>query len=228
MPGGRGWRGEVPPEVIDEYRERQRELAARVQFVPLGAAPRLIAAVDVHLRGEVGIAAVVQMRYPELEVVEELSASTPVDFPYIPGLLSFREAPACLVAVRQLRAPPDLLLIDGQGRAHPRRFGLACHIGVELDRPAIGVAKSILTGRYGELGEARGSTAELVSRGEVVGMAVRSRDGVTPLFISVGNRITLPEAVEWTLRCCTRYRLPEPSRLAHRLAKRLAAEPPAS
>ena len=221
---GRQGRGEVPPQVIDEYRERQREMAARVEFTPLEAPPRLIAAVDVHLRDDTGIAAVVLMRYPELEVVEEQVASTPVDFPYISGLLTFREAPACLAALGQLHEQPDLLLIDGQGRAHPRRFGLACHIGVALDRPTIGVAKSVLTGRYAELGEARGSSAELVSRGEVVGMALRSRDGVTPLYISVGNRITLPEAVEWTLRCCTRYRLPEPSRLAHRLAKRLATE----
>ena len=221
----RRWRSDVPPEVIEEYQRLQREMAERVRIVPLGAPPRIIAGVDVHLRGDTGIAAAVAMRYPGLEVVEERVATETVTFPYIPGLLSFREAPACLKVLGELAVMPDLLLIDGQGRAHPRRFGIACHIGVELDLPAIGVAKSVLTGRYGPLGEARGSTAELVSRREVVGMAVRSRDAVSPLIVSVGNLITLQEAVEWTLRAVTRFRLPEPSRRAHLIAKRLAAEP---
>jgi deoxyribonuclease V len=213
----------VPPELIEHYRQLQQELAARVEEVPLEREPRTVAAVDVHLRGEQGVAAIVVMRYPELEVVEERWAEQPIDFPYIPGFLSFREAPVCLAALAVLQTPPELLLVDGQGRAHPRRFGIACHLGVETGIPAIGVAKSVLTGRYGELDEARGSTAPLVSRKEVVGTAVRSRDGVSPLIVSVGNRITLEEAVAWTLRTVTRYRLPEPSRRAHRLAKELVA-----
>lgn len=213
----------VLPEVLAQYEQRQRELAARVEETPMPGPPRTIAAVDVHLRGEEGIAAVVVLSYPGLELVEERWARQPVDFPYIPGFLSFREAPVCLAALAALRRPPDLLLVDGQGRAHPRRFGIACHLGVATGISSIGVAKSVLTGRYGALGEARGSTAPLVSRRETIGMALRSRDGVTPLIVSVGNRITLPEAVTWTLRATGRYRLPEPSRQAHLLAKRLVA-----
>ncbi len=147
-----------------------------------------------------------------------------ITFPYIPGLLSFREAPLCLSALRSLQCQPDLILADGQGRAHPRRFGIACHIGVELEIPTIGVAKSILTGRFESLGSERGATAPLVTRGEVVGMAVRTRTGVSPVYVSVGNLITLEEAVAWTLNAVQKVRLPEPSRRAHRAAQQLARE----
>jgi deoxyribonuclease V len=164
------------------------------------------------------------VRYPQLETIEERVASGPIELPYIPSLLSFREAPLCLAAIRSLAAPPDLILIDGQGRAHPRRCGIACHVGLELGIPTIGVAKSVLTGSFDELGDERGSTAPLRSRKEVVGMAVRTRDGVAPLYVSVGNLITLDEAVAWTLKTTTRFRLPEPSRRAHRAAQQLARD----
>ncbi len=202
----------------------QREMADRVREEPLPRPPRLIAAVDMHLHGDHGIAVAVSVRYPDLETVETSVASGAVSFPYIPGLLSFREAPLCLRAIQSLAEAPDLILVDGQGRAHPRRCGIACHLGVELQIPAIGVAKSILTGRFEDLGEERGSTAPLRARREIVGMAVRTRTGVSPVYVSVGNLITLDEAVEWTLKTLTRYRLPEPSRRAHRAAQDLARQ----
>ena len=202
----------------------QREMADRVREEPLPAPPKLITAVDMHLHGDRGIAVAVSVCYPELETVETQVAIDAVTFPYIPGLLSFREAPLCLRAIQSLGAAPDLILVDGQGRAHPRRCGIACHLGVELQIPAIGVAKSILTGRFDELGEERGSTAPLQSRRETVGMAVRTRSGVSPVYVSFGNLITLDEAVEWTLKTTTRYRLPEPSRRAHRAAQDMARQ----
>jgi deoxyribonuclease V len=166
----------------------------------------------------------VALAYPELALVDENVATQTVTFPYIPGLLSFREAPVCLAAVEGLETKPDLVLVDGQGRAHPRRFGIACHVGYELGIPTIGVAKSILVGRHGELGEERGSTAPLIDRNEVIGMAVRTKPGTKPVYVSVGNLITLEEAVDWVLRTTGRYRLPEPSRLAHKLAQTRATE----
>nr|PZN67921.1 MAG: endonuclease V [Sphaerobacter thermophilus] len=209
----------VPTELIEEYRQRQRELAHAVIERSLTKAPTVIAAVDVHLRGSWGVAAAVAYTYPSLEEIDHHVATGRLTFPYIPGLLSYREAPLCLEAIRGLAQEPDLILADGQGRAHPRRAGIACHLGVELGLPTIGVAKSILVGRHDPLGEERGSVAPLVADDEVVGMAVRTRTGVTPVYVSVGHLITLDEAVDWTLRTTTRYRLPEPSRRAHLLAQ---------
>lgn len=209
----------VAPAVIEEYRKRQRELARAVIERPLTKTPTVIAAVDVHLRGTWGVAAAVAYAYPSLEEIAHHIATGRLTFPYIPGLLSYREAPLCLEAIRGLPQVPDLILVDGQGRAHPRRAGIACHIGVELGLPTIGVAKSILVGHHGPLGEERGSVAPLIADDEVVGMAVRTRTGVSPVYVSVGHLVTLEDAVEWTLRTTTRYRLPEPSRRAHRLAQ---------
>ncbi len=214
----------VPAELIREYRERQSELASRVVETPLVKEPRLIAAIDMHVADELALGSAVALAFPELTLADENVAIQTVTFPYIPGLLSFREAPVCLAAVAGLETRPDLVLVDGQGRAHPRRFGIACHVGYELGIPTIGVAKSILVGRHGELGEERGSTVPLIDRDEVIGMAVRTRPGVTPVYVSVGNLITLSEAVNWVLRTTRRYRLPEPSRLAHRLAQSRATE----
>ena len=147
-------------------------------------------------------------------VVTQIGA-VPLAFPYIPGLLSFREAPAILAALAQLERLPDVLIIDGHGIAHPRRFGIACHLGVLLDMPVIGCAKSILVGRVAQLGEAAGSTASLVDKDECVGMALRTRAGVKPVFVTVGNRVNLETAVCFVLSCGRGYRLPEPTRLAH-------------
>lgn len=208
----------VPPGLVAQLIERQREIAERVVERPLEREPRLIAALDMHLRGDTGVAAAVLMDFPSLSVVEESTAEVPIDLPYIPGLLSFREAPACLQALAKLQRVPDLLLIDGHGRAHPRRCGVGCHIGVQVGIPTVGVAKSRLTGHYEEPGNEKGETSELRYKNELIGRVVRTRTGVKPVFVSVGNLITLDEAVDWTLRTATRYRLPEPSHRAHQLA----------
>jgi deoxyribonuclease V len=166
-------------------------------------------------------AVAVVLTYPALEVIETSSAWLPVTFPYVPGLLSFRETPAVLAACRGLTHPPDVLLLDGQGYAHPRRFGFATHIGVILDRPTIGCAKSRLIGKYDEPIDEFGAWTPLVDHDEVVGAAVRTRPGHSPLFVSPGNRVSVATAVAVTLACCREHRfLPEPTRLAHQLVTR--------
>ena len=182
-----------------------------------------VAGVDVGFedRGSVTRAAVAVLSFPELTLQEYAIARRPTVFPYIPGLLSFREIPAVLDALQQLRRLPDLLLCDGQGRAHPRRFGIACHLGVLTDLPAIGVAKSRLIGTHGPLAEDKGARQALYDKGEVIGTVLRTRRGVRPLYISVGHRITLATAVDYVMRCTTRYRLPETTRAAHKLASGL-------
>jgi len=149
------------------------------------------------------------------ELIETVSASLDVTFPYIPGLLSFREAPVCLAAVEKLEHEPDVLMIDGQGIAHPRRLGLAAHLGLFLDKPAIGCAKSRLTGTFEEPALEKGAHTPLYDGDEVIGAVVRTRTNVKPLFISVGHRCRLEDAIDLTLACATKYRLPEPTRLAH-------------
>lgn len=184
---------------------------------------RLVAGIDVGFEqgNMVTRAAVVVITFPELEPVEEVLARMPTTFPYIPGLLSFREGPAIIEALSRLQATPDLLLFDGQGLAHPRRFGIACHMGLLTNCPSIGVAKSRLTGRpAGPLGAEKGSWQPLVDREEVVGAVLRSRKNVRPLYVSAGHRVSLPTALHYTLACTTRYRLPETTRLADRLASR--------
>jgi deoxyribonuclease V len=193
----------------------QRELAARVIRDDRLGDVKTIAGVDVGFRGDVTRAAIAVLSYPALELLEVARAERPTTFPYVPGLLSFREAPAVLDAYDRLDHEPDLLVVDGQGYAHPRRLGIACHLGVLLDRPAIGSAKSILVGRHGDLGEEPGATAEMIDRGEVVGLAVRTKARVKPVYVSVGNRISLATAARYILACVRGYRLPEPQRQAH-------------
>ncbi len=186
----------------------------------VGQQVRYVAGTDLSShtsRGQV-TAAVVVLSFPDLQVAEQSVVQAHVDFPYVPGLLSFRETPPLLEAFARLRLRPDLVLVDGQGRAHPRRFGIACHLGLLLDVPAIGCAKSLLVGQYGNLGGERGNTTELYDRNEVIGMAVRTRTGVTPVYVSIGHRVDLPAAVRLTLACTRGYRLPEPTRLAHQAA----------
>lgn len=195
----------------------QRRLEPLVRETPLGPI-RTVAGLDVSVRGDRVRAAVVVLDAETLDVVDQAIWEGPVAFPYVPGLLSFREIPALLPALEQLAALPDVLMLDAHGRAHPRRFGLACHLGVLLDRPALGVAKSIYVGTVADLGEEKGSTAPLVHRGETVGMAVRTRARVLPVYVSVGHRCTLADAVALTLRTTDRFKLPEPTRLAHRLS----------
>lgn len=199
----------------DEAIALQKELAPRVVRQDAFGEIRYVAGVDAGFPKDVARAAIAVLHYPQLEVVEVAVAEVPVTFPYVPGLLSFREAPAVLAAYERLSIQPDLLIVDGQGIAHTRRFGIASHLGVLLDLPAIGSAKSLLVGRHEPLGVERGATANLVHRGEIVGQAVRSRTGVNPLYVSTGHRISLASAVQFVLTCCTRYRLPEPQRQAH-------------
>ena len=199
----------------------QRELAPLVREEPLAPeAIGTVAGLDVSVRGDRVRAAVVVLDARTLEVRDQAIWEGPTPFPYVPGLLSFREIPAILPALEQLRALPDVLMLDAQGRAHPRRFGLACHLGVLLDRPALGVAKSILVGRHGPLAEKKGSGTELIHKDEVVGMALRTREGVKPVYVSVGHRVTLHGACRLVVRLATRYKLPQPTHLAHRLSYR--------
>lgn len=181
---------------------------------------RRVAGVDnAYTRGEggtTGHAAVVVLDYPAMEVVETRCASVPVSFPYVPGLLSFREAPAVLEALRQVESEPDVVLFDGHGYAHPRRLGLASHLGLLLDRPTVGCAKSRLVGRHEEPPEEPGGWAPLRDGDEVIGAALRTRRGHAPLYVSQGHRIRLETAVALVLACCREGRfLPEPTRLAH-------------
>ena len=181
---------------------------------------RTVAGLDVGPEGDGSVmrAAVAVLSFPDLMTADQVVARRPASFPYIPGLLSFREIPALLDALARLGALPDLLLCDGQGLAHPRRFGLACHLGVLTGIPSIGVAKSLLVGEHGPLPHARGSWRPLVHKGEVVGAALRTRTGVAPVYVSIGHKVALATAIDYVLACAPNYRLPETTRAAHRLA----------
>ncbi|MCS6845654.1 MAG: deoxyribonuclease V [Caldilineales bacterium] len=168
--------------------------------------------------GQTGWAAAAVLRLSDLSLVEVAVAPAPAAFPYVPGLLALRELPAMRAALERLQQPPDLLLCDGHGYAHPRRFGLACHLGVATGLPTIGVAKSRLVGEHGPLGEERGAWQPLRDGGEVIGAAVRTQAGVKPVYVSTGHRVGLTSCVELVLRCAPRYRLPEPLRQAHQAA----------
>ena len=198
----------------------QAELAGRVLREDGVGEVRRVAGVDVGFEdgGKVTQAAVAVLDFPGFAVVERIVVREPTRFPYIPGLLSFREAPAVLAAFERLRVLPDLVLYDGQGIAHPRRFGIASHVGVALDTPTIGVAKTRLIGEHRRLPERKGAWVPLVDRGETIGAVLRTRAGVTPLYVSIGHRVSLESAVRWVMACTTRYRLPETTRWAHHLA----------
>ena len=169
-------------------------------------------------KGAIARAAVAVLSFPELQPIEESVARRPTVFPYVPGLLSFREIPAVLDALNGLAQPPQMLLCDGQGYAHPRRFGIACHLGVITGLPSIGVAKTRLIGEHKAVGSQKGDWQPLLQKGETIGAVVRPRDNVSPLFISVGHGLDLDNAIRFTLACTTRYRLPETTRRAHRRA----------
>jgi deoxyribonuclease V len=214
-----------------QARELQTRLACKVKFTPLKRNPKLVAGIDCAFSkdGRRIFAAVVVLRVPEFELVETASASRKVTFPYIPGLLSFREAPVCIAAVDKLRRQPDVFIIDGQGIAHPRRLGLAAHLGLFFDKPTIGCAKSRLTGIYEEPPLEKGAFTLLKGKKnvkreaqyETIGAVVRTRTNVKPIFVSVGNKCLLKDAINTTLACAVKYRLPEPTRLAHKLVGKL-------
>ncbi|MHC4563236.1 MAG: deoxyribonuclease V [Planctomycetota bacterium] len=200
----------------------QRRLAELIRIEPLTGEIRTIAGVDCALAGGTKIAATaVLCDAGSMAVIAQASAIQPCRFPYIPGLLSFREAPVVIEAVRRLPGEPDLLMCDGQGLAHPRGLGLASHVGLWLDMPTIGVAKSRLCGEHRVVGPKRGSKVQLRHEGEIIGAVVRTRDNVKPLYISVGHRVTLDEAVHWTMACGRGVRLPQPTRLADQAVAQL-------
>lgn len=201
-------------------REIQTELAPQILRVGKFDTPELVAGVDVAVNrwARTGTAAVVVLKHPEMKVIETKSVTASIEFPYVPGLLTFREAPLALAAFEKLTVTPDLVMVDGQGIAHPRRIGLAAHIGLCLGVPTIGCAKSRLIGECGEPGFDAGSYAELRDCGDVIGAVVRTKAGVKPVYVSIGHMIDLPSAIRYVLECCRGFRLPEPTRLAHQAA----------
>ena len=202
---------------LAEASDIQRRLVALVSRSSAVTTPCFIAGVDISVNKEQGMAtgAVVVLSYPELRLVETEVVQGKLDFPYIPGFLSFREAPLILAACERLTVTPDLIMVDGQGIAHPRRMGLASHLGLFLNTPTIGCAKSLLCGRHEVPGDKPGSYAEVIDKGETIGVALRTKLGVKPIYISIGHRVDLQAAIYWVLECCHGYRLPEPTRLAH-------------
>jgi deoxyribonuclease V len=221
----------------------QKQLRERVRIQPLTGPVNLVAGCDISFNkfSDVVYAGVIVLRLPGLEVVDRATAVTRVDFPYIPGLLSFRETPALLEAWQRLGTAPDVVMLDGQGLAHPRRFGIACHFGLLTGRPTLGCAKTVLVGKYDEPGEAAGSYSLMKDKdGETIGAALRTKDNVSPVYVSVGNLIDLEGAIALTLRCVkgyqtagegglfdsapapkSKYRIPEPTRLAHNMVNAL-------
>jgi deoxyribonuclease V len=232
----------------EDARNLQVRLARGVGFVSLKKKPMVVAGLDCAFSKDDKriFAAVVVIKLPGFEVIEMVSAVRKLTFPYIPGLLSFREASVCIDAIEKLKRKPDVFIVDGQGIAHPRRFGIACHIGLFVNRPTIGCAKSRLIGGFDEPGRRKGSYSPLIDVArpsavrrpvdwpcfhglearatEVIGAVLRTRTDVRPVFVSVGHKCTLDDAIRIVLDCTTRYRLPEPSRLAHQLVGRVKHE----
>lgn len=227
----------TPTEAV----ELQKKLREQVRVQPLDRDVRLVAGCDISFNkfSEIVYAGIVVLRLPDLEIVDRATAIARITFPYIPGLLSFRETPALLEAWEKLNTAPDVVMLDGQGLAHQRRFGIACHFGLITGRPTLGCAKTVLVGRYDEPGELAGSYSLMSHKGEVVGAAVRTKDRVAPVYVSLGNLIDLPGAIDLALRCVkgyagggeslfeskpaskSKYRIPEPTRQAHLLVNEL-------
>ncbi|MFB3921106.1 MAG: deoxyribonuclease V [Terriglobia bacterium] len=216
-------RWNLTPRQAMREQERLRE---RVILTDDFKAVRLVAGADLAFDPEtkIAFAGVIVYRFPEMQEVERRMARRKLRFPYVPGLLSFREGPVLLAAFARLRAEPDLILIDGHGRAHPRLFGIACHMGVLLDSPTIGCGKSLLVGEHDEPGGKAGSTAPLWFRGERVGEALRTRENAKPIYVTVGHRVSLPSAVELVRLCCDGFRIPKPTREADHYVGELRRE----
>ena len=222
----RRWPGQTADAI-----KRQQDLAPRIEQADRFGPVRLVGGADVafEANGDITRAAMVVMTFPTLELVTSAVARMPTEFPYVPGLLSFREVPALMEAHAALDAHPDLLLVDGHGYAHPQRLGIASHLGLELDVPTVGVAKSRLIGEYAEPESGKGASTPLIDdrkgkgAGETIGTVLRTRSNVKPVFVSIGHRISLSTAVDVVMACTPQYRLPEPIRLADRLSKGGAA-----
>jgi len=198
----------------------QRRLVAQLDHTrPLDLTNvKIVAGVDVSVRDNVSTAAVVALSFPDLRVLETVTASIPTPFPYVTGLLTFREGEAILAAHAKLKAQPDAYLFDGMGRIHPRRIGVASHMGLWLDKPTVGVGKTHLLGRYADPALDRGAASPLTDGGEVLGVVLRTRAQVKPVYVSSGHHIDLDSAIALVLACTTRYRLPDPIRAAHNAA----------
>ena len=207
-----------------QARDLQNTLARKVRFSALKRTPKTVAGIDCAFskdKKRIG-AIIVVLEYPTLKIVETARAVAEVGFPYISGLLSFREAPVCIQAAEKLKITPDIFLIDGQGIAHPRRLGLASHLGLFLDKPTIGCAKSRLIGKFQPPPAEKGSYSPLTDKNEIIiGAVLRTRTNVKPLFVSIGHKCTLDDAIKITLACTPKYRLPEPTRLAHQMITKL-------
>ena len=201
----------------------QKELKSQILLQPLSQPPRLIAGADLSFDkgSDTVYAGIVVLRLPDLQIVEERGLQTTAPFPYVPGLLSFRESPAILEVWDKLENKPDLLVTDGQGTAHPRGFGVACHLGLWLDIPTIGCAKTLLCGKYETPDEARGSTSPIVYKNATIGAALRTKTRVKPVYVSPGHKIDLECALDIMLLCDGGYRIPEPTRRAHLFVNRL-------
>lgn len=212
----------IVPKNIAEARAMQTACASKVLSMKAPLEIKTIAGVDVGLdvAANRAHASIVVLEFPSLRVIEQVQAFAPLKFPYVPGLLSFREIPAILAALSKLRVKPDVLMVDGQGIAHPKRLGIAAHLGVLLDMPSIGVAKSKLVGTYAHLGEDAGSYTLLMDKGQQIGVVLRSKNKCKPLFISPGHRMNMEDAFSITKQCFTKYRLPEPTRLADKYSKK--------
>ncbi len=214
------------PENIDRARRVQVHLLKKLKLRPLTAPPRLLAAVDAAFTEELVLAAVCLFSFPELELLEEQTGIEPVRFPYIPGYLSFREGPATYHALQKLSRKPDLLLVDGQGIAHPRRLGIATFLGIILDTPSVGCAKSHLVGEFRMPARTGGSCCRLTHRGELVGYALRSRTAVRPIFVSPGHLVSPRDALNLVRKGLRGFRVPEPLRRAHHLTQKLKLSHP--
>lgn len=216
------------PTTFEEARALQDQLRSQILLADDLGDVRTVAGVDAGYEPDpsagagadqvLARAAIVVLEYPSLQPLDYTIARSPTTFPYVPGFLSFRETPAVIAALAQLRVRPDLLICDGQGIAHPRRFGIACHIGLLADIPSIGCAKSLLVGRHAPVPDERGAYVPLIHQREQIGVALRTRPGTKPVFISAGHRISLPTAIEYVMSCTTKYRLPETTRAADGLA----------
>lgn len=211
---------DIPKELEDSLKAQQKELAKKLVVAPLDVEVKTIAGCDSSiLQGTHILSVFVVLAYPSLELLESRYHVSKLELPYIPGLLAFREMPNVLKAYETLEHEPDLIMVDGHGLSHPRKMGIASHIGVTLDKPTIGVAKKRLVGKYEEPGTEKGSCTDLVRYKETIGKVLRSRLRSNPIFISVGHRITLEEAFSLSQECLTKYRLPEPTRIADKHSK---------
>ncbi|MDE0087013.1 MAG: deoxyribonuclease V [Candidatus Poribacteria bacterium] len=205
----------VTPE---EAKHLQNKLRTQLVRTDRFGTIKTVAGVDIGFKNDIALASVVVLNFPDLQVIDGVVAESRVPFPYIPGFLSFREIPPLLMAFARLQTEPDLVIVDGQGIAHPRRFGLASHLGLILDIPTIGCAKSRLCGQYTEPDTEKGAWTDLLDKDEIIGSALRTRTNVSVVYVSIGHRISLDSARMLTLACCKGYRLPETTRFAHKAA----------